>query len=255
MIIDNSILWKQADRKRSRFEKYFTSQFKSVLTKQYDDIIARIDAHNYNSDAFLNEITADDIKPTFIKLYQTVGISFARDTYGTHKSRSEESLEDTWNAYMTDYAKTKAGSRIVSITEETKRQVLKYVREVINSGIEQGLGTNEIAAAIRKTLSEQGLDINTWRARMIARTEVVGASNAGAIEGARTLGQPMQKIWITTRDNRTREAHMDVDGQMKDIEDTFDVDGERLDCPGDPAGSADNIINCRCAVAFKVKRL
>jgi len=32
----------------------------------------------------------------------------------------------------------------------------------------------------------------------------------------------------------------------------FIVDGESLDYPGDPSGSAANVINCRCGVSYLV---
>jgi len=30
----------------------------------------------------------------------------------------------------------------------------------------------------------------------------------------------------------------------------FEVDGEYLDHPGDPSGSAEAVINCRCSLAY-----
>lgn len=255
MITVSDAIWLKTDRKRSRYEKRFTSRFKAVLSKQFTDVANRIDGHNYNSEAILNEVEVSDIMPVFIDLYRSVGVDFARDTYGTHKAQSEENIENNWNAYMTDYAKNKAGKRIVSINEETKRQILKYIQAAIDEGVNEGLGTNEIASKIKRSLIEQGVEINTWRSRMIARTEVVNASNAGAIEGARSLQQPMSKIWIATRDARTREDHLNADNQSVALDDMFDIGGERMDHPGDPSGSAENVINCRCAVAFKVKKL
>jgi hypothetical protein len=36
------------------------------------------------------------------------------------------------------------------------------------------------------------------------------------------------------------------------MDEPFEVDGELLDYPGDPTGSAANVINCRCAVGYIV---
>ena len=46
-----------------------------------------------------------------------------------------------------------------------------------------------------------------------------------------------------------------MDNQSVGLEEMFDIGGERMDHPGDPVGSAENVINCRCAIAFKVKKL
>ena len=254
MITSNDIHWFKTDRKRSGFEKLYSLKFRQVLYQQFKDVAARITPDNFRSEHVLNEVTESDIKPTFTSLYRNVGVEFARSTYIGHK-KSEEQFEDTWTTYMNNYAQTVAGKRITSITEETKRIILKFIQAEIDAGVNEGLGTDVIARNIQKSLLENGLEIARWRAKMIARTEVVGASNVGALEGARSLGQPMQKIWIATRDNRTRDAHAAAEGLTVELNDNFDVGGEMLSCPGDPSGSPENVINCRCAVAFRVKRI
>ncbi len=254
MITGNDIYWLKTDRKRSAFEKLYSLKFRQAIYQQFVDVSKRITPDNFRSEHILNEVTESDISPVFKSLYRNVGVSFARDAYSGHK-KSEEQFEDTWTTYMNNYAQTVAGKRITSITEETKRIILKFIQAEIDNGVNEGLGTDEIARNIQKSLLENGLNIARWRAQMIARTEVVGASNVGAMEGARSLGQPMQKIWIATRDNRTRDAHASAEGLTVELSDKFDVGGELLDCPGDASGSPENIINCRCAVAFKVKRI
>ena len=255
MITGNDIFWHKTDRKRASFEKLYSMKFRQVLYQQFKDVAARVTPDNYTSDLILNEITESDIKPTFTSLYRNVGVEFARSTYSENKPKSEEQYEDTWTTYMNNYAQTVAGKRIISITEETKRIILKFIQAEIDNGVNEGLGTDVIARNIQKSLLENGVEIARWRAKMIARTEVVGASNVGALEGARSIGQPMQKIWISTRDARTRDAHAAAEGLKVELSDRFDVGGEMLDCPGDPAGSAANVINCRCTVAFKVRRI
>jgi len=37
------------------------------------------------------------------------------------------------------------------------------------------------------------------------------------------------------------------------MEEPFDVDGEDLQYPGDPAGSAGNTINCLCSMTYETK--
>lgn len=52
------------------------------------------------------------------------------------------------------------------------------------------------------------------------------------------------KTWNNQGDDKVREAHQDVDDAA--INDYFDVGGESLIGPGDPQGSDENTINCRC---------
>ncbi len=55
------------------------------------------------------------------------------------------------------------------------------------------------------------------------------------------------EIWVTVGDEDVRPAHIAVDFEPKD-DFGWDVGGEFLKFPGDPNGSAGNIINCRCSV-------
>ena len=56
--------------------------------------------------------------------------------------------------------------------------------------------------------------------------------------------------FIATRDERVRDDHADADGQVVAMGAHFEVGGESLLYPGDPDGSPENVINCRCTVAF-----
>lgn len=55
------------------------------------------------------------------------------------------------------------------------------------------------------------------------------------------------EIWVTIGDEAVRPTHIAVDFQEKD-DFGWVVGGEFLKFPGDPAGSAGNIINCRCSI-------
>jgi hypothetical protein len=55
-----------------------------------------------------------------------------------------------------------------------------------------------------------------------------------------------ERMWLATKDLRTRLAHKDADLQRRGLSEPFDVGVESLMFPGDPTGSAGNVINCRC---------
>ena len=62
----------------------------------------------------------------------------------------------------------------------------------------------------------------------------------------------MVKVWLTNISDRTRDSHIDADGQKRPLSQPFNVDGEQLEYPGDPSGSAENTINCRCVIGYEV---
>ena len=73
-----------------------------------------------------------------------------------------------------------------------------------------------------------------------------GAASLLAIAG-------ITKTWVAVMDDSTREAHADVDGETVSIEESFSVDGEDLEYPGDDSGSPGNTINCRCTIIYNVE--
>jgi uncharacterized protein with gpF-like domain len=87
---------------------------------------------------------------------------------------------------------------------------------------------------------------------MIARTETHGAANYGAGRAARETNLPLNREWIASGDERTRETHAEADGQIVGMDEPFTVGGASLMYPGDPAGPAEEVINCRCSVGFIV---
>jgi 2'-5' RNA ligase len=89
------------------------------------------------------------------------------------------------------------------------------------------------------------------RATVIARTEVISASNAGSIHAMRSVqGVVSTKEWLATGDARTRPSHADAEGQVVPLDGTFTVGGAELDFPGDPNGPAEECANCRCTMLY-----
>lgn len=134
--------------------------------------------------------------------------------------------------------------RITEVTETTRDQIVRAVRK----GYEDGLGQRGVANMIREVAPQIAL----YRADTIARTETHGAANYGSQEAAKTLGVPMKKEWLASYDDRTRDTHREANGQTAGMDDTFRVGDSDLQYPGDPAGAAEEVINCRCSLGYVV---
>lgn len=85
----------------------------------------------------------------------------------------------------------------------------------------------------------------TYRAEAIARTETIGAANAGAHELFKRWGIE-QKEWLTSMDGRQRDSHGAANGQIRAIDEPFDVGGHEMMHPGDKSAPPGEIVNCRC---------
>jgi HK97 family phage portal protein len=83
------------------------------------------------------------------------------------------------------------------------------------------------------------------RALTIARTEIGSIANEMLDEQYKAEGFTRKK-WIATSDGETRKSHWDQRNKTIPISDTYP---NGLKYPGDPNGTADEIINCRCTLA------
>lgn len=143
--------------------------------------------------------------------------------------------------------------KITQITHTTRDQVMAIVNTIVQQGVADGLGQDVVGEAIRKSVTEAGGVLAKARSRVIARTETHQASQAGTLAAAQELDIPMRKEWISANQpGRTRPDHLDADGQVVPLDAKFLVGGEYLSQPGDPSGSAANVINCRCCIAMIV---
>lgn len=123
----------------------------------------------------------------------------------------------------------------------------KIIRDVINNAIQNGWGVEKTAKYLETT------DITKVRARMIIRTESVRATNYTQMTQADNETFVVTKQWIAIEDKRTRvtHSHAGVDGEVRNLDGTF---SNGLAYPGDPNGSAQETINCRCTMGYKYAR-
>lgn len=140
-----------------------------------------------------------------------------------------------------EYLHTNGLEFVTIINDTTKDLVLKLIVQ----GQQQGLSFAEMAKSIEDNVQFK------YQAIRIVRTEVVRASNAGAVAAAESSPFEVQKEWISAHDNRVRHSHRLLDGQVRDMDEDFK---ENLAQPGDPRAPAKEVVNCRCTLAITAKR-
>jgi hypothetical protein len=125
----------------------------------------------------------------------------------------------------------------------------------ISTGMANGESNDVIADRIEAKILTSGSEWWENRAKVIARTETNRAWNAGVLAAAQyyqpPAGRGWVKVWDTDVDGHERPAHRRAEGQTRSLSDTFQVGGEDLRFPGDPAGRADNVVACRCSMTIK----
>jgi len=129
--------------------------------------------------------------------------------------------------------------QIETINESTYRQILK----ILTRGYEEGLSLSEIEGQLRKKYKE----FSKTRAHTIAKTEMNGLVNGGHMAGYKEAGATHVR-WSSAFLATSRPEHTAADGQEVLVGKPFDIGGDMLKYPGDPAGQPGNIINCYCAI-------
>lgn len=123
----------------------------------------------------------------------------------------------------------------------------KQLNSSVLQGILQGESMKDIAKRITPIVNN-----NEKAAIRNARTMVTGAENGGRLDSYERLeknGVILKKVWIATPDKRTRDWHLELDGQEVDVDGYFvDGNGDTLRFPGDAKAEPRTVYNCRCAM-------
>lgn len=129
------------------------------------------------------------------------------------------------------------------------------IRAELSRGIANGSSWNEVAGKLSKSFKNTPFSTAFSRAMLITRTEghrVQVQSAMDAQQAAKDAGADVVKQWDAALDDRTRETHRMLDGQIRELDESFEVNGKKADAPGmfgDPAEDC----NCRCALLQRAR--
>ena len=145
-----------------------------------------------------------------------------------------------------NYVKEHALEHVKSVTDTT----IEMIRSAIADGEEEGLAVNSIS---KRIVGETGGAIARNRAYTIAITETHSAASYASQEAAKATGLELRKQWISTEDGRTRQSHLEADGQTRKMSEKYIVGTSRLEYPGDPSGDPSETVRCRCIEIYLEK--
>lgn len=257
-------VWKGYDSRVRKKEKQFLNKARDFFTEQKQRVLEKFEK---NSAEFVSEVEKSFGQKANAG---TIKISLIFDEEEEQKKLSEKvskTIEETFKDFAVSTARTvKPGfnfdlddpraidfinSKRMKISREinqtTKESLSKKIVDAVSEAVREGYSKSETVAQIRDRIEEVYQFAQEGRAQRIAQTETISASNAGSFEGMRQTGV-QKKEWLSSRDDKTRETHINVDGQVVDIGGKFEVGGSTLSFPGDPEGPPDEIINCRCTL-------
>lgn len=135
-------------------------------------------------------------------------------------------------------------SRLGEDVELLKKKIISHV----SRGISTGMSFKQVAQQLAAYTN-----IGFNNAVRIARTEghrIQIQSTMDTCYKAKEKGADVVKQWDSTLDKRTRKSHQKVDGEIRELDEPF---SNGLMFPGDPAGGAAEVVNCRCALLQRAR--
>lgn len=245
--------------------KYFEKKYTPVIYRALQSQIKLVSgvlksggvnsARRFNDSVMMNEQLGTAIRD----LYKVVGLYFANDTYRNIQEQVKQKgfgFNEDWLAEILNYFRLYLLSKaVVPITETTK----EFIRQVLEKGEQEGWGIDKMAYELEHS------DLTLQRARLIVRTETAKAAFKGRDLAHKTSPFELKLEWVSAHDHRTRHSHYQMDGVKVNEYEKFNVPrykkigkadifmgNDLMKGPGDPNGSKENVINCRCRTIERV---
>ena len=130
----------------------------------------------------------------------------------------------------------------------------KVLSKQIAGEISRGIASASMYSEISRNIAGY-CGISKNKAMRIARTEshrIQCKATADAQRKAKEKGADVVKQWDASLDGKTRDTHRELDGQIRDVDDDFEVGGMTVEAPGmfgDPAEDC----NCRCCLLQRAR--
>ncbi len=128
------------------------------------------------------------------------------------------------------------------------------LQNIVKAEIARGIASNMMYKDIARNIANVS-EANMNKAYRIARTEghrVQNQARMDSMQAAKKKGADVVKQWDSTLDGKTRSEHRVADGQIRELDEDFEVGGEKLKAPG-IGGSAWNVCNCRCCMLQRAR--
>lgn len=210
--------------------KAYQLQYQQALKGQIEGILEKLHGDEYSTiQSYLSEAYKDGFIGTMYSLAgQGIPLIMPIDQAAAVK------------AILTD---SKISEGLYKALGVDTKELKTAIRQEITRGIATGQSYADIARNVAN-VSKAPLA----RAKTIVRTEghrVQQASAMDAQRAAKEKGADVVKQWDSTLDGRTRTPHRHLDGQIREIDEPFEVGGMKAQAPGyfgDPAEDC----NCRC---------
>ena len=219
----------------------YQKQYQEAMKKQLDGIIDDLQGKQFIS-------VADYLQQSYYNGYTGV-------MYDMHKQGipivAPINQKQVVKALQTD---SKLSKGLYTRLGEDVDYLKRSIRAELSRGIANGSTWNEIAGHIANGMNSP-FDRAINNAIRISRTEghrIQQQSTYDAQKTSKEKGADVVKQWCATLDDVTRETHQKLDGQIRELDEDFEVDGMTVPYPGGFGDPAEDC-NCRCCILQRAR--
>ena len=212
----------------------YQKKFQQQLETQIDETVKKLNAGQYDSiEAYL------------------------KDTYTTAATGTAYDLHDQGVPLIMPIDK-KTMVKTVELDPKLSQKLygsyMEQMKDNIRGEISRGIAMADSYEHIARNISNK-TNQSFNKTMRIVRTEGHRIQIESAFEQqqkAKKAGADIVKQWDSTLDGRTRPSHRKLDGQIREIDDYFEVNGHKAKHPAG-FGRPEEDINCRCALLQRAK--
>jgi uncharacterized protein with gpF-like domain len=217
--------------------RMYRLEYQKTLKKQVEAILEKLHSDEYTTmQQYLSGTYTDAYVGTVYALHgQSVPVLMPIDQKAAVK------------AVMTD---SKISTDLYTHLGVDITKLKKTIRNEITRGVASGMLYQDIA---RNVAFNSNITLN--RAKNIVQTEghrIQEASAHDARHHAISRGADLVKQWDSTLDGATRDTHRRLDGQIREVDEPFEMDGKEAQYPGDFGDPAEDC-RCRCVALSRAR--
>lgn len=219
----------------------YQKQYQEALKKQIDGILNELNSNSFTT-----------IADYLGKCYETGFIGTLYDLQGQGIPLCFPiNQEEVVQALQVD---SKISQGLYQRMGEDTDYLKKSIKAELSRGISNGSSWNVVAGKIASGMNSPFTKAYN-RAIGIARTEghrVQQESTLHCQQRAKSKGADVLKQWDSTLDGVTRPTHRELDGQIREVDEPFEVAGMKAMYPGAFGNPAEDC-NCRCCLLQRAR--
>lgn len=245
-----SAFWRTKDAEKRSFEKAVATRFRELFKGEEKRILAAFATGALDLDHVI-----DEGRTEYERALKAVSLGVIEHFGGALADRIPQRTDgkrfDIASPGVLKFLNEYTGKQIADVHATTKKET----RKIVATGLQENATIDDIARSLkgkyREWYGESGVSFDASRAYTIARTEVHSLAGFAQHEAAAQTGVLNYKEWVSSLDDRTRDSHVAMNGEVQPIDEAY---SNGLMQPGDPDGDPAEVIQCRCNEVYHTEK-